>query len=174
MDSLSRLILPASLRDIICITEVDAAELLIAPLFQRKFGDSPPDVPHHLVALYRPEARDVALLGYSHMRPFGDIFLSGGSCTNGDSIRAMIPAHRDALAAAGGIWYWILKYAFAKFADSCDAFFGYSGDARALEVTRDAGFVDAGHPHLIVNWHKPLHENVRRALTAKAQALGPF
>ena len=174
MDSLSRRILPPELRDFIGITEIDDGDLLVAPLFRRKFGDPPPDVPHHLVALYRTPDGNASLIGYSHMRPFGDIYLSGGSCTNGDAIRAMAPAHRDALAAAGGIWYWILKYAFAKYANDCDAFFGYSGDARALEVTRQAGFVDAGHQHLIVHWHKPLHETVRRALVAKAHALGPF
>lgn len=174
MDSLSRRILPAALHDYIGITEVDDGELFVAPLFRRKFGDPPPDVPHHLVAFHRREDGSAALLGYSHMRPFGDIYLSGGSCTNGDAIRAMPPAQREALSAAGGIWYWILKYAFAKYADACEAFFGYSGDARALEVTRLAGFVDAGHPHLIVHWHKALHENVRRALVAKAHALGPF
>jgi hypothetical protein len=46
--------------------------------------------------------------------------------------------------------------------------------ARALQVATAAGFVSAGHQHLITHWHKPLHENIRRALVAKVHALGPF
>lgn len=167
-------VLPANLRSFITLTELDDAELLVAPLFQRKFGAVPPDVAHHLIGLYRRPDGQLSVLGYSHMRPFGDIYLSGGSCTDGEAIRAMQPEHREALVAAGGIWLHLLKYAFARFHDDCEAFFGYSGDARALQVTAQAGFIDAGHRHLIVHWHKPLHETWKRALIAKAEAIGPF
>jgi hypothetical protein len=86
----------------------------------------------------------------------------------------MSDAHREAIYAAGGVWYLILKYAFAKFADDCDAFFGHCGDPRALVVAEAAGFVKTEHPPIIVNWHKPMHEVFRRALLAKVVALGPF
>ncbi|HEX3122068.1 MAG TPA: hypothetical protein VHQ21_02110, partial [Rhodanobacteraceae bacterium] len=66
--------------------------------------------------------------------------------------------------AAGGIWFWILKYAFRKYADCCDAFFGHCGDKRALEVALAAGFIQSAHEHIIVNWHKPLQDNFKRAL----------
>jgi hypothetical protein len=46
--------------------------------------------------------------------------------------------------------------------------------ARALQVATAAGFVSAGHQHLIAHWHKPLHENIRRALVAKVHTLGSF
>lgn len=165
---------PDPLRDFICITEIDDANLLAGPLFKRKFGELPPDVGHHLVGIYRHANGQYSVIGYSHMRAFGDIFLSGGSCSDGEAIRSMETAHRDALAAAGGIWYLILRYAFAHFADDCDAFFGYSGDKRALEVAIAAGFSLTEHQHLIVNWHKPLHPVFQHALMAKAHALGPF
>ena len=166
--------LPEPLRGFLAITEIDHAELLVGALFRRKFAAPPPDVGRHLVALYREPGGGLRLAGYSHMRPFGDVYLSGGSCSEGDTIREMDPAHRDAIQAAGGIWYLILKYAFTRYADCCDAFFGHCGDRRAHEVATAAGFVDAGHEHLIVHWHKPLHENIRRALVAKVHALGPF
>ncbi len=166
--------LPSSLREFLAITEIDDAGLLVAPLFRRKFGDPPPDVPHHLVAFHRDEAGATRVAGYSHMRPFGDVYLSGGSCSDGDVLRAMPAAQRDALLAAGGVWYLILKYAFARYADRCEAFFGHCGDRRALEVAKAAGFIDAGPRHLIVHWHKPLHERVRAALVAKVEAVGPF
>jgi len=168
--------IPAALRDRLIITEVDAhaGEFMVGDLFRRKFASDPPDVSHHIVALYRADDGGLHVAGYSHMRPFGDIYLSGGSCSNGEVIRRMTDAERDALYAAGGTWHLILKYSFARFADRCDAFFGHCGDRRALEVALGAGFEMTAHQHLIVHWHKPLHEVVRRALVAKAAAIGPF
>jgi hypothetical protein len=166
--------IPAHLRSFLTISEVDDADFLVADLFRRKFASTPPDVGRHLVALYRDGAGALHLAGYSHMRPFGEVYLSGGSCSEGATIGAMQPAEREAIYAAGGVWHLILKYAFERYADDCDAFFGHCGDRRALEVAHAAGFVDAGPEHLIVNWHKPLHPNIRRALVAKVEALGPF
>ncbi len=167
-------LLPPALRSCLLISEVDSAEFLIGELFQRKFAAAAPDVPRHLVAFYRDAAGAHHVLSYSHMRPFGDIYLSGGSCSDGRVVARMQADERAALYAAGGMWFLILKYAFARFANDCDAFFGHCGDARALEVAQAAGFEKTGHQHLIVHWHKPLHEVTRRALTAKAHALGPF
>lgn len=166
--------LPANLRSFLTITEIDNADLLVGDLFRRKFGDPPPGVGRHLVALYRDASGEPHLAGYSHMRPFGDVYLSGGSCSNGETIRRMQPHDLAAVQAAGGIWFLILKYAFAKYADCCDAFFGHCGDRRALEVALAAGFEHAEYEHLIVNWHKPLSAERRRALTEKIHALGPF
>lgn len=167
-------ILPPDVRRFLTITEIDDAEFVAGALFRRKFGSPPPDFGRHLVAFYRDSAGALHLAGYSHMRPFGDVYLSGGSCSEGGTIRAMAPADREALYAAGGVWYLILRYAFQRFAGCCDAFFGHCGDARAREVAFQAGFEDAGHEHLIVRWHKPMHPNFRRALVAKTHALGPF
>jgi hypothetical protein len=166
--------IPPNLRAFLTITEIDDAELAAGALFRRKFKAPPPDVGRHLVALYRADDGRLDVAGYSHMRPFGDVYLSGGSCSDGETIRRMSEAHREAIQAAGGVWYLILKYAFAKFADDCDAFFGHCGDPRALEVAQVAGFVKTDVAPLIVHWHKPLHDVFRRALLAKVVALGPF
>ena len=174
MERPARQLIPESLRSFLTITEVDDADFLIGGLFRRKFGDPPPDFRRHLVALYRADDGSLHVAGYSHMRPFGDVYLSGGSCSDGETIRRMRPEQREALYAAGGVWYLVLKYAFERYADCCDAFFGHCGDPRAREVAFAAGFVDAGPEHVIVNWHKPLHPVVQRALVAKVHALGPF
>jgi len=166
--------IPQNLRSFLTITEIDDAEFIVGALFRRKFAAPPPDFGRHLVAFYRMPDDSLRLVGFSHMRPFGDVYLSGGSCTEGETIRLMSDAHREAIYAAGGVWYLILKYAFAKFADDCDAFFGHCGDPRALVVAQAAGFVKTEHPPIIVNWHKPMHEVFRRALLAKVVALGPF
>jgi len=166
--------IPSNLRPFLTITEIDDAEFLVGALFRRKFHAPPPDVGRHLIALYRADDGSVSLAGYSHMRAFGDVYLSGGSCSDGETIRRMSDAHREAIYAARGVWYLILKYAFAKFANDCDAFFGHCGDARALEVAQAAGFVKTDVAPIIVNWHKPMHEVFKRALLAKVVALGPF
>ena len=166
--------IPQPLRRFLTITEIDDADFRVGAWFRRKFATPPPDVGLHLVAMYRDIAGALHLAGYSHMRPFGDVYLSGGSCSSGDTIRAMDPADRAAIQSAGGVWFLILKYAFARYADDCDAFFGHCGDARALEVATAAGFVSAEHPHLIAHWHKPLPEDSRHALIAKVHALGSF
>lgn len=166
--------LPPSVRGFLTITETDDAGFLAGALFRRKFGSEPPEVGRHLVALYRDETGALHVAGYSHMRPFGEVYLSGGSCSDGTAIQRMTPAQRDAVYATGGVWHLVLRYAFRRYADECDAFFGHCGDRRALEVATAAGFVPAGPEHVIAHWHKPLHENVRRALVAKVEALGPF
>jgi hypothetical protein len=166
--------IPEAIRPFFTISEVDDAEFFAGTLFRRKFHAPPPDFPRHLVAFYRSDDGNLHPAGFSHMRPFGDVYLSGGSCSDGGTIRIMSEPHRAAIQAAGGVWYLILKYAFAKFADDCDAFFGHCGDARALEVALAAGFERTDHPPVIVHWHKPLHEVFRRALMAKVVALGPF
>lgn len=167
-------ILPKSLQAFITITEIDSAGFLVSDLFRRKFGHPPPEGPHHVAGFYRDAGGGLHLAGYSHMMPFGDVYLSGGSCSNGDTMRLMLPEERDALRATGGLWFHLLQYAFQKYADRCDAFFGHCGDRRAYEVALQAGFVQTEHEHVIVNWHKPLHPNIQRALLAKVHALGNF
>lgn len=169
-----REILPSALHGFLTITEIDRADFLVGPLFQRKFGEGPPDEPRHLVCLYRDANGAQHVAGYSHMRPFGDVYLSGGSCTNGDTLRRMQSHEREAVENSGGVWFWLLKYAFRKYAGCCDAFFGHCGDPRALEVALAAGFVKTTHEPIIANWHRPLHETFKRALLAKVVALGAF
>jgi hypothetical protein len=170
----SNAILPESLCDFLFITEVDNANFLITDLFRRKFGHPPPDYPRHIVGFYRDGSENLHVAGYTHMTPFGDVYLSGGSCTNGDAARLMSNEQRDALREAGGLWYFLLKYAFRKYANCCEAFFGHCGVPRALEVALSAGFAKTEFQHVIVHWHKSLVPIHQRALLAKVHALGPF
>lgn len=159
--------------DFILLSEIDDWRIA-RPVFQRKFRADPPATPHHVVSFYR--APDGALwpASYVHFRPFGDIYLVGGASTDGDVLRRMTESERAAVQEGGGLYLQALRWAFARYADRCDAYFGYCGDARAWDVDMAAGFEPTGHEKLIARWHKPLHENVRRALVAKAHALGPF
>ena len=156
------------------ISEVDDGSFFVDELFQRKFGGVAPRAAHHVVAFHKRGPQQLRVLGYAHFLPFGDIMLVGGVCTDGAAFDTMAAAERDAIRAAGGVYFNVLRYAFARFAARCEAYFGYCGDARAETVNLAAGFVRTGHPRLLVNFHQPLHEVMHGALIAKAAAIGPF
>lgn len=145
-----------------------------AELFRRKFGHPLPETGDHFVAFHRDEAGALWPLSYLNFGRFGDIRLVGGGCTDGAVIRRMSQTQREAVSASGGVLVHLLRAGFRHYAGDCDAYFGHCGDARAYEVDLAAGFEPAGHEFLLVHWHKPLHEVVRRALIAKAHAIGPF
>lgn len=154
-------------------SEVDNGSVFAAALFQRKFGALPPNTGHHFVAFQRGE-QGFQVAGYTHFAPFGDIMLGGGACTDERILRRMTSIQRAALAESGGVYFLLLQHALQKLSGRCDAFFGYCGDKQAEAVDIRAGFVKTQHPHLLVYFHKPLHEVFRRALIAKAAAIGPF
>lgn len=163
-----------ALADFLSITEVQDGPFFVEELFARKFGAPAPRLAHHVVAFYKAAPQQPRVLGYAHFLPFGDIMLVGGVCTDGCAFEGMPAAHAEALRAAGGVYHQVLRWAFAHYADRCEAYFGYCGDARAAEVNLRSGFCRTAHPHLLVNFHKPLHEVMQRALIAKAAAIGPF
>ena len=156
------------------VSEVEDGAFFAGHIFERKFRSVPPTVPHHLVAFWREAPGKLRALSYLHFMPFGDIMLVGGACTDGDAVRAMPAALRDEVMAGGGVFAHALRHGFSRFAGECEAFFGYCGDARAEEVDLANGFSKTQHPYLLVNFHKPLHEVMQRALIAKAFAIGPF
>ncbi len=165
---------PAPLDTFLTITELDEAGTWFGPLFARKFGHPVPDYPYHVGIFYRSREGWTRPLSYLHFLPFGDILLVGGLCTDGEVFASMQPHERDAIRDAGGVMVHGLRYSFRRLADRCDAYFGYCGDPRAYEVDMQAGFVPTQHDKLIVHWHKPLDDMRRRALVAKANAIGPF
>lgn len=173
-EGMPRFELPAALHGFITISEVDDGPFLVGALFKRKFGDAPPDVPHHVVAFYRDAQGMLSPASYVHFRPFGDLYLAGGGCTDGRVIARMAEPERAAVNAAGGLLLQTLRFGFDRYAARCEAFAGYCGDARAHEVDLAAGFVDTEHAHLLMNFHKPIHEVLKRALVAKAHAIGAF
>jgi hypothetical protein len=164
----------SSLPDCIHLTEVDDGAFFANDLFRRKFGSDAPTPGRHVVAFVRLDATRFQLVSYAHFMSFGDIILVGGVCTDGAAFSAMSQQQREQIASAGGIYSQLLRFAFEKYADECEAYFGYCGDARAEEVNLRSGFIKTQHPHLLVNFHKPLHEVMQRALIAKAAAIGPF
>ena len=166
--------LPRELRGFLEITEIDSADFFVSKLFRKKFGDVAPDFPRHFAAFYRTPDGASYLAGYSHMRRLGAVYLSGGSCTEGDALRRMSPTELALLSEHGGVWFQILKYKFAKLGNECEAFFGHCGDARALVVALEAGFVKLAPQHLIAHWHRPISSARMQELTDEVHAIGPF
>ena len=156
------------------ISQIDDPQPIIGDLFQRKFGHPIPDWKHDVVAFVRKHDGTLAPISYAKFMPFGSVMLVGGCATDGRAFAHLDDAQRTALAASGGAMTQLLRYGFARFADSCDAYFGYCGDARAWEVDLSAGFEPTGHDKLLAHWHKPINDQLKRGLVAMAQALGPF
>lgn len=162
------------LEDFIVVSEVDNGRDFAEGIFQRKFRLSVPDFPHHIVTFYRKDAHCLVPFSYVHIRPRGDIHLVGGACTDGRVFAMMTDAQRDQVTAAGGVYLNALRYAFDRFADRCEAFFGYCGDARAWDVDMQAGFVSTRHEKLIARWHKPVDAGRKLELIEQASSWIPF
>lgn len=162
------------LDDFIVVTEVDSGRDFAEPIFQRKFQHSVPDFPHHIVTFYRKDWHCLVPLSYVHIRPSGEINLVGGACTDGRGFAMMTDAQRDQVRAAGGVYLNALRYAFDRFADCCEAYFGYCGDARAWDVDMQAGFVPTQHEKLIARWHKPVEPERKLELVEQARRCIPF
>ena len=166
--------LPEALQPFLSITEVDHSTPFGQKIFRRKYRQDPPDFEKHLVCFFQDNYGAYHVAGYSHMTPHGNVYLSGGSCTDGDVIRLMSEKQRELVSANGGILHHILKYAFDKYAGHCRAFFGHCGDARAWEVVMAVGFVPTEHQYLIAHWHQPIDDAEKAALVAKINAIGAF
>lgn len=160
--------------DFLLITEIDDPAPVVGDLFQRKFGHPIPEWKHDVVAFVKTREGMLVPMSYTKFMPFGSIFLVGGCSTDGRAFAHLDQAQKDALAAAGSAMVQLLRYGFTRFADRCDAFFGYCGDARAYEVDLMAGFEPTVHDKLLVHWHKPINEQLKRGLLAMAHAIGPF
>lgn len=161
--------------DFLLISEVDDPGPLVGELFERKFGHAIPDWKHDVVAFVRVEKSPMLLpMSYAKFAPFANVMLVGGCCTDGRAFAHLSDAQKLALTNAGGAMAQLLRYGFEQFADHCDAYFGYCGDARAWEVDLSAGFEPTGHDKLLVRWHKQLNDQMRRGLLAMAHAIGPF
>lgn len=164
-----------TLRPFIVITEVDDGRAFAEHIFQRKFRQSAPDFAHHIVAFYRHRDDHLVPLSYVHFTQYSPtLMLAGGGCTDGRAFALMDEAQRALVNAAGGLLAHTQLYGFAKFADRCEAFGGYCGDARAAAVHASVGYEATPHDHLIVKWHKPLSQARRAGIIETLKAIGPF
>jgi hypothetical protein len=163
-----------NLDDILIITEVDRGPEIANHIFRRKYAADIPAFDHHVVAFYRKAPDHLVPASYLHLWLRDDVCLVGGGCTDGRAIAQMSDGERARITAANGLLLRTLLYSFRRYADRCEAFFGYCGDARALAVDLQAGFVPTGHEHLLVHWHRPLSPARQAELVEKVRGFGPF
>jgi len=156
------------------VTEVADGPAFAEPIFQRKYAQSAPDFPHHVVAFLRDDDGSFVAASYLHFRPWNGLMMVGGGATDGRAFSRLPENVGTAVRASGGLLLQTLRYGFRRFADDCEAFFGYCGDPRAFEVDMQSGFQPAGEPYLLVYWHRLLSEARRRERIAEVKALGPF
>ena len=162
------------LEDVVIITEVDDGPAFAGHIFRRKFAAEIAAFEHHVVAFLRPAEDLFVPANYVHLWLREDLGLIGGASTDGRAFARIDPGAAARIRDAGGLYLQTLRWTFAKFADRCEAFFGYCGDPRAWEVDMQAGFEPTEHPRLIAHWHRPLPPARRAELVARANGFGPF
>ena len=143
-------------------------------LFRRRFGQAPPDFPHHVLAFHRGGDGSEVAVCYVHFTAMGEILLGGGACVDNRAMRDMAPATRAAIRDAGGLYRMTLDWSVRHFAPTYAAIFGYCGDALAERVDLAAGFRRTPHAHLLVHWTRELPGAEQARLLAQAHAIGPF
>jgi len=164
-----------TLKPFIVISEVDDGRAFAEHIFQRKFRQSAPDFAHHIIAFYRHREDYLVPVSYVHFTQHGPtLMLAGGGCTDGRAFALMSEPERRLINEAGGLLAHTQLHGFAKFADRCEAFGGYCGDARASAVHTSVGYEDTPYEHLIVKWHRPLNAGRRAEIIETLRAIGPF
>lgn len=160
--------------DFIVITEVDRGSPFVTDLFLRKYKTSPPIFPHHVIAFWKRTDGLLFPVSYVHFTFCGDIYLAGGACTDGESLRAMSVEQSKAIEEYGGLMLATLRYGFERWGSQCEAIFTCCGDQRALKTTPKLGFTKTDVEYLLVAWMRDLTPNRREELTAKAKSFMPF
>jgi hypothetical protein len=158
----------------ILITTVNDGPFFVDELFQRKFAHPAPDHGIAVISFYRNDWDHFLPVCYTNFLPYEEVILVGGAMTDGRAFAHMTDDLPEKIRASGGIYYHVLKFAFDKFKNECEAYFGHAGDQRAYDVDIQAGFEPTGHQHLIAHFHKPLTTQRKDYLIEKIHSIGPF
>lgn len=166
--------LPETLRDFVCVTEVENGRFFATELFRRKFGHEPPEFGRHVLAFVRMDDTHLYAASYLHFWQKNSYGLIGGGCTDGAVLRRLSPERVAMVNGTGGLLRQTLLYAFERFAPGLEAFFGHCGDARAKEVDLAAGFLETHHQHLLVRWVGAPTPERRAELINEVLTMGAF
>lgn len=142
------------------IIKVSDASVLAEELFQRCFGQPPPDFPIHYVALDQLAPQTFKVVGYYHITHCGAYVLVGGLCID--------EAYRDQKLGRA-----LSAIAFED-AGAAKAFFAYLGNPVSRAVAYRVGYVDTPHQNLMVKWLARLSDEEQQQLIAEVAKLGPF
>jgi len=158
----------------ILITPVVNAPFFVDHMFQKAYNHACPDFGQPLVCFYRCSWDHFVPLCFTLFWKHDEVMLNGGSVTNGAGFQH-VPEHvSHSIRESEGLFYHILRFGFDYFKDDCEAFFAICGDDRAWEVSMKTGFEPTKFKHLIANFHKPMPDWRKEALTDKIHQLGSF
>ena len=165
-------------QDFLATREVEIPPPAAADLFMRCFKHPAPDYPRHFVLEYFPSgvgrgAADAQVVAYTHQMAFGEVYLGGGMCVDERAYRRFPKWLFQAVRDEGGLATLVSKGSIAQLGDS-PACFGHVGEPRARQADIRTGFVDTGHPHLMVFWRGEVDASEKRRLIDKVAAFGPF
>lgn len=166
---------PGGVAEFLYHAEIQGGGRLIGDLFARRFAAAAPDFPRHMLSLLRQADGSLLPAGYAHLTVLNTLGYVGGVLTDETVVRRMSPAQRVALrASGGGVYFHLLRYTFSRFENELDAFVGYCGDARALQVNLSAGFQPTRHRYLLIRPNGKLDATRLDSLIEEAHAQGPF
>ena len=162
----------------------DAARLA-GDLFRERFGAdfplprdgvlsiaTPPESWRQYVAVYRwPEGDET--LGFCNWIRHGDVYLEGGLCVKESAYRRLPREDFARIRAEGGLGQMMMAQAARELHD-CRAWFGYSGDRKAMVMLTRFGYERTRHPHVIVKWFAEMPADARERLVDAIAAIGPF
>lgn len=158
----------------ILLTEVSEGARLADPIFRRAFGHGANDFGHHLLALY--DGGDLGWIPVTYVKYWEaeGLMFSGGACTDGRAIRKMSDEQRAIIAEAGGVLFWLMRFAEQRLSADKPATFACCGDERSWAVVQKLGYERTQYPYLIVRWHNRPEEQEALAMIDQVHRLGLF
>jgi len=128
---------------------------------------------HQFVAVYTWADGTEECVGFCNWVRYKDVYLEGGLAVRKSFYRRLPKAHFSECSARGGIAQIVMETAATHLTD-CDAWFGYCGDAKAMQVDLRVGYVRTAHPYLIVKWMRTLPAPQMQAWIDDVTRIGPF
>ena len=128
---------------------------------------------HQFVAVYTWADGTEECVGFCNWVRYKDVYLEGGLAVRKSFYRRLPKAHFSECSARGGIAQIVMETAATHLTD-CDAWFGYCGDAKAMQVDLRVGYVRTAHPYLIVKWMRTLPALQMQAWIDDVTRIGPF
>ncbi len=128
---------------------------------------------YQYVALYKWPDGTEECVGFCNWIKYKDVYLEGGLAVQKSFYRRLDKVTFQQISRYGGLAQIIMEVAVTELTD-CVAWFGYCGDAKALQVDMRVGFIKTDHPYLIVRWVKSVLESEQTQLIDEIKSLGPF
>jgi len=160
--------------DWVRVEEIEDGQQLAEPIFRRRYRESAPDFPYHVIAHCRTDGNTWLPACYIHFTAIDRILLGGGACVDDRVLRRLSPEARRSLHSAGGLYQHSLRWSLQHFGPRCDAIFGYCGDVLAERADLAVGFRKTAYPNLLAYFPAGLPEAERNAMIELAHAASPF